>query len=522
MTEYIIRGFRRPVGAPESLRETLVKRLDLGDIDAVRIEREAIDARRKPNVVYVYSLCFTVSGPSARLSKLLTSGRIALYEPSVLPEPAPALTLPEHPIVVGFGPAGMFLGLWLARMGYRPIIHERGRPVAERIASVEALWSQGKLDPESNMQFGEGGAGTFSDGKLNTGKRSALDETILHTLVQAGGPERILYANKPHVGTDRLRRVVVNIRQEITALGGKVRFGSALTDLHLDDNNAIEAITINGERTATSCVILAIGHSARDTTRMLHTRGVAMVPKPYAIGTRIEHPAALINEAQYGHEAARLLPAADYKLTYRHRGVGVYSFCMCPGGQVVCASSEPGGQVSNGMSLMARDGHYSNSALVVGVHPERMGWTTPMEAVSFQRALEQRAYEAGGGDFVAPAQRAADLIAGRLSASLPETSYRPGVRAGRLDEVLPAEVVEALSAGLQRFDHIMPGFIEKGLLIGVESRTSSPVQLTRDENCCSVSTPGLYLLGEGAGYAGGIMTCIRDAVRFARRVVPRS
>ena len=518
--EYQFKGLRKSIYGAEPLRVTLANRLGLPEIERVVVEREAVDARRKPHIDYVYNVRFTVSRPSAHLRSLVQKKEVSLYQKRSLPEPEPRISLPERPIIIGFGPAGMFLGLHLARKGHRPIIYERGQPVAERVRSVARLWDEGILDPESNMQFGEGGAGTFSDGKLTTGKSSPLDRLILETFVRAGAPETILFESKPHIGTDYLRRLVVNLRKEIISLGGEVHFGQKLTDLHLRDD-AVRGITVSGQRIVTSAAILAIGHSSRDTVRMLHRRGVVMEAKPFALGTRIEHPAELIDRSQYGAKGAEALPAADYKLTYRHRGLGVYTFCMCPGGQVVCASSEIEGQVTNGMSRHAREGAYSNSALVVSVDPTQQGLGDALETLAFQQELERAAYRAGGGGYVAPAQRATDFVVGRASSALSETTYRPGVTPVRLDRVLPPFVAEALRSGLGRFEHIIPGFVEEGILIGLESRTSSPLRILRDENCCSISTPGLYLLGEGAGYAGGIMTCARDALRFGRLVRPR-
>ena len=303
------------------------------------------------------------------------------------------------------------------------------------------------------------------------------------------------------------------------ALGGEVHFGQKLEGVEIVDGE-LRAITVSGRRVSTRAAILAIGHSARDTITMLHEAGMAMIPKPFAIGTRIEHPAEMIDVAQYGEAGAKVLPPATYKLTHNHNGNGVYSFCMCPGGIVICASSEPGGQVTNGMSYYARDGRFSNSALVVGIRPDKMGISTPADAITFLRTLERQFFDAGGGGFVAPAQRASEFVRDRCKRNLPETSYRPGVTPARLDNLLPPRVVDALKSGLSSFSRRLPGFVAEGVLIGLESRTSSPVQMTRDENCCSASTAGLYVLGEGAGYAGGIMTCARDAVRFAQWVKP--
>jgi hypothetical protein len=517
--EYVFKGLQRSVHDHELLRLTLARQLDLPEIESVTVEREAIDARRKQAVVHVYNLRFRVSRATPRLQSLLAQGKVTLYSPQSLPEPERRLSLPERPVIIGFGPAGIFLGLALAQLGYKPIIYERGEAVANRTKTVQALWRDGTLDPDSNLQFGEGGAGTFSDGKLSTGKRRALNDSVLQIFVQAGAPEHILYQSKPHIGTDHLRRVVGNLRRQIVDLGGEVHFRHTLTDLQIDQG-AVKTIQVNGRTIPASAVILAIGHSARDTVEMLYRHGVAMALKSFAVGTRVEHPAAFINEAQYGSRAAAVLPAAYYKLTHRHDGLGVYSFCMCPGGRVVCASSEPGGLVVNGMSFFARGEKYSNSAIVVSVNPAAHGFHSPLDAIAFQRRFEERAFVAGGGEQLAPAQRAGDFLRDLASSTLPPVSYRPGVTPADLNATLPPSIIPTLKAGLERFDRKIRGFVAKGVLIGFESRTSSPVRILRDENYRSISTAGLYLLGEGAGYAGGIMTCALDALRFARLLRP--
>ncbi len=482
----------------------------------VYIERQAIDARRKSAIRYVYHLIFESEPNNPALKKLLRSGKITEYrlKPELFVEPV--IHLDAQPLIVGFGPAGMFAALELARKGYRPIVFERGPMVRQRLEAIEDLWSKGTLDPEANMQFGEGGAGTFSDGKLTTGKAHPLDHRILETFVEFGAPPETLYRNKPHIGTDKLRQVVVNLRQEIERLGGQVLFGQRLEGIETT-SGALRAIVVNGTRYEATSLILAIGHSARDTVRMLRQAGVVMEPKPYALGTRIEHPAELIDRAQFGADAD-VLPAADYKLTYHSELGSAFSFCMCPGGQVVCASSEPEGQVSNGMSYHQRDGAYSNAALVVGIDPQVLGHDADA-AVEAQRDLERLFYRAGGGGYVAPAQRAVDF-GSRASRDLPVATYRPGIASARLDQLLPERIAAVLQGALAQWDRAIPGFAREGLLIGLESRTSSPLRIPRDETCCAESLSGLYVLGEGAGYAGGIMTCARDACRFVQLVHP--
>lgn len=518
-TEYQYQGLRRSIYDSEALRQALTRHLGLTEITGVTVEHEAIDARRKPNIFYLYHVRFTVSRVTPRLESLISQGKVAVYTPPMLPPAERRLRLPEQPIIVGFGPAGMFLGLELARLGYKPVIFERGEPVEERVRSVQALWGSGVLDPNSNLQFGEGGAGTFSDGKLTTGKRRDINDLVLQTLVQAGAPDRILYQNKPHIGTDYLRVVVTNVRKEIESLGGEVHFGHTLTGLTLE-GGAVSGVQVNGRLIRTRWAALAIGHSARDTTTMLFRQGVAMEAKPFAVGVRIEHPASFINELQYGKEAASVLPSTDYKLTCRHNDLAVFSFCACPGGRVVCAASEPDGLVVNGMSFSRRDEEFTNSALVVSVEPARYGFKSPLEAIEFQNYYEQRAFAGGGGRYFAPAQWAVDFMNNRLSTNLPETSYRPGVAPADLNGILPPDIVPALKAGLHNFDKTMPGFIDRGILIGFESRTSSPGRIVRSQDCESVSTPGLVVLGEGAGYAGGIMTCALDALNYSRLVRP--
>jgi len=518
-SEFVVKGLRKSIYDHEPLRLTLSRQLDLPEIESVTVDREAVDARRRSSVVYVYNLRFRVSHASARLQRLLAEGEVLLHQPKTLSEPERRLSLPERPVIIGFGPAGMFAGLALARLGYRPVICDRGEPIEDRVRTVGELWREGKLDPDSNLQFGEGGAGTFSDGKLTAGKRDPLNESILRTFVEAGAPKEILYQGKPHIGSDRLRPVVQNLRRQIESMGGEVHFGHTFSDLRLD-HGTVKGIIANGRSVSSPCVILAMGHSARDTVEMLHRRGVGMDSKPFAVGVRIEHPAWFINQAQYGQQAAAVLPAADYRLAHRHGELGVYTFCMCPGGRVVCASSEPGQLVTNGMSLFARGEEYSNSAIVVSINPAAHGFRSPLEAIAFQRRFEELAFTAGGGGYCAPAQRARDFMRQEPSSTLPPATYEPGLTPADLNTILPPSIIPALRAGLAAFDRKLGGFVDNGVLIGFESRTSSPVRILRNENYESMTTPGLYLLGEGAGYAGGIMTCALDAVRFVRLVQP--
>jgi len=515
--QYLYRNLDLPLGDNAPLEVALADALGLAELGPVVVVHESLDARRKGNIRRIYHLRFAVERPSPRLEALLQRGVVTPWEPPHPPPPERRIALPERPIIVGAGPAGLFCALHLARLGYRPILLERGQPVAQRRADVERLWRDGVLEPESNMQFGEGGAGTFSDGKLSTGKRDPLHDEILAELVAAGAPPEIAFQAKPHVGTDRLRAVVTRLRAEIVALGGEVRFGARMDELLLRGNQ-VAGVRVGRESLRSTAVILAIGHSARDSYAMLRRAGVAMEPKPMAVGVRIEHPRAFIDAAQYGDQAP-LLSAADYSLTHRHGDLAVYSFCMCPGGHIVCCASEPERLVTNGMSYHARDAIHSNSALVVAVHPARLGWRDPLDGIAFQREIEARAYRAGGGGYRAPAQRAADFVAGRPSDDLPASSYRPGLSSAPMDDALPPAVCNALRAALAQFDRRIPGFIQQGLLLAPETRTSSPVRLTRDDTWESTSIQGLYLLGEGAGYAGGIMTCALDAVRYARAVV---
>ncbi|WP_232023995.1 NAD(P)/FAD-dependent oxidoreductase [Sulfurivermis fontis] len=431
--------------------------------------------------------------------------------------------LATRPVVVGTGPCGFMAGLLLAQMGFRPIILERGKPVRERTKDTWALWREGKLNPESNVQFGEGGAGTFSDGKLHSGIKDPrhLGRKVLTEFVAAGAPEEILYISKPHIGTFRLVSMVEKIRASIEALGGEFRFNSRVDDVEITDGAIKGLLLSTGERVAADHVILAIGHSARDTFRMLHRRGVYIEAKPFSIGFRIEHPQSMIDRCRFGPQAGHpALGAADYKLVHHCKnGRTVYSFCMCPGGQVVAATSEEGHVVTNGMSQYSRAERNANSAVVVGITPERDYPGDPLAGIALQEQLEARAFELGGRNYQAPGQLVGDFLAGRPSTAFGEVqpSYTPGVHLTDLSSALPDYAIAALREALLAFEKQIRGFARAdAVLTGVETRTSSPIRIRRDDvTLQSLNVRGLYPAGEGAGYAGGILSAAVDGIKVA-------
>jgi hypothetical protein len=497
------------------------------------IVRRSVDARKPGAIVLVYHLDVEITG-TAHETEILRRHRRRSHRqgPHLGPVPDTTYRLParapanlaRRPIVIGVGPCGLFAGLLLAEMGFRPLILERGKAVRERAVDTFGLWNKGKLDPESNVQFGEGGAGTFSDGKLysqikDPGHRA---RKVLQEFAAAGAPPEILYVSKPHIGTFRLVKMVETLRAKIASLGGEIRFRSRVEDLIVEEGNVRGVILAGGERLDADTVILAVGHSARDTFEMLLRRGVAIAAKPFSIGFRIEHPQALIDRCRFGPQAGHpLLGAADYKLVHHCRdGRSVYSFCMCPGGTVVAAASEAGGVVTNGMSQYSRDERNANSGIVVGITPADYPGG-PLAGIDFQRHWERRAFELGGGTYEAPGQLVGDFLAGRPSSEFGSVlpSYRPGVRLGDLSTCLPDYAIEAIREALPAFEKSIPGFaMHDALLTGVETRTSSPVRIPRKEDFQSVNTKGLYPAGEGAGYAGGILSAAVDGIKVAEAV----
>lgn len=517
-----------------------ILRLPVQEIRELQIVRQSIDARKKPEIFYSYTVDVAAANEEKLLRKRKDNSRISIPDTVKYSFPKPGIKAMEHrPVIVGMGPAGLFCGYYLALHGYRPVILERGKCVEERQRDVEAFWKTGVLNPASNVQFGEGGAGAFSDGKLNTlvKDKSGRNREVLETFVKFGAKESICYEAKPHIGTDVLCEIVRRMRQEILALGGQVRFESQVTEVRITEGRITGAV-VNGEETL-PCdqLVLAIGHSARDTFSMLYKNSIPMESKAFAVGLRVEHPQSMINESQYGRTEAGDLGAAPYKVAAKaSNGRGVYSFCMCPGGYVVNASSEPGRTAVNGMSYSGRNGGNANSAIIVSVTPEDFGSGHPLAGVEFQRFLEKRAYDLGKGKI--PVQRYGSFRKAVEEAAetgrhpwlenkagtdtMPESKLQPQCKGSffwaDVSNILPQECNEAFVEGMETFGRQIKGFDrEDAILLGVESRTSSPVRIHRDETLQS-QIRGLYPCGEGAGYAGGITSAAMDGLRAAEAI----
>lgn len=487
------------------------------EVEEWHIYKKSIDARKKEDIYYNYSINIKLKDEKREI-------KFGKLKEEKWQEIEVKRNSKYKPVIIGMGPAGLFAGLLLVENGIKPIILERGKCVEERIKDVENFANNREFSPVSNIQFGEGGAGTFSDGKLNTGNSANMySRKVLEEFVKFGAPEEILYTAKPHIGTDNLRKIVKNIREYIISKGGQVLFNTKATDFEIE-NGKIKAVICEDKRIETDSIILAIGHSARDTFKKLYELGIEIQPKNFAVGTRIEHLQEDINKAQYGENIKLKLPVADYKLVYHAKNERTcYTFCMCPGGQVMASNSEENSIVTNGMSNFSRDGKNANSALLVNVTVEDYYKNSPLDGMYFQEELEQKAFKLGGSNYNAPAQRVEDFIEGCKTKEFGKIkpTYMPGVTGADLNEILPGFVAETMKEAIQELDKKLHGFADKdAVLTGVETRSSSPVQIIRDkESLNSISVKGLYPCGEGAGYAGGIMTAAIDGLKCAIKVI---
>jgi uncharacterized FAD-dependent dehydrogenase len=521
----------------DELPAAILARLDIpaADLLGFTVFKRSYDARKKTAIVLIYSLDVDVRDEAALLKRLKHDAHLMPSPDTAYKYVAAGEQLAGHdqnprPVVIGTGPCGLFAALILAQMGLRPIILERGKQVRERTVDTFGFWRKRELNPESNVQFGEGGAGTFSDGKLYSQIKDPkhYGRKVLTEFVKAGAPEEIIYVSKPHIGTFRLVKMVEQMRANIEAMGGEYRFGNKVVDIEIEqgvDGGQVRGLTLeSGEKIVTNHVVLAIGHSARDTFEMLYQRGVYIEAKPFSIGFRVEHPQSLIDTCRFGPNAGHpILGAADYKLVHHaSNGRAVYSFCMCPGGTVVAAASEPGRVVTNGMSQYSRNERNANSAIVVSISPEVDYPGHPLAGIEFQRRLEEKAFELGGGTYNAPGQLMGDFVAGRASTEFGAVvpSYKPGVHLTDLAQILPEFAVTALREAFPAFDKQVRGYFKHdAVLTGLETRTSSPIRIKRrDDTLQSLNTRGLFPAGEGAGYAGGILSAGVDGIKVAEAV----
>ena len=520
-----ITELKLPLDHPESaIKTAILNRLGIGAEELIRyaVFRQGHDARKRDAISLVYTLDVETKNEHAILTRLKNDPQLSLTPDTTyhFVTQAPD-NMAERPVVIGTGPCGLFAGLILAQMGFRPIILERGKEVRERTKDTFGLWRKGIFNSESNVQFGEGGAGTFSDGKLYTQIKDPnhYGRKVLTEFVKAGAPAEILCVSKPHIGTFKLVTMVEQMRATIESLGGEIRFQCRVDAIDIDNGQVLGVILAGGETIRSNHVVLAVGHSARDTFKMLYERGVYIEAKPFSIGFRIEHPQSLIDRCRFGKNAGHpLLGAADYKLVHHCRnGRSVYSFCMCPGGTVVAATSEAGHVVTNGMSQYSRNERNANSGIVVGVTPDDYPGH-PLAGIDFQRQLEANAFKLGGETYEAPGQLVGDFIANRPSSAFGSVlpSYTPGVHLADLSSALPDYAIEAIREALPAFDKKIKGFaMDDAVLTGVETRTSSPIRIKRNAHYQSINTQGLYPAGEGAGYAGGILSAAVDGIKVA-------
>jgi len=511
----------------KELKKAIIKKLNIteGNLLEYKIFKQSIDARKKDNVFFVYTVDVKVASEEKVLANVKEAGISITPDMDYPYVESGSLRLSAAPIVIGSGPAGLFAAYLLAERGYRPLLLERGSDVDKRSEDVASFWRTGELNTESNVQFGEGGAGTFSDGKLTTQIKDSRCRKVLKELVAAGAPGEVLYHYKPHVGTDILRYVVKTLRNKIISFGGEVRFNSKVTDIRKAEGKITGVVVNDTEFIASEVVVLAIGHSARDTFEMLYNNETEITQKPFSIGVRIEHPQGLINESQYRSQAEHpKLGAADYKLSYHAKnGRSCYTFCMCPGGVVVAAASEEGRVVTNGMSYHARNDENANSALLVGVGPEDFGSEHPLAGVEFQRRWEEAAFKLGGGNYMAPAQLVKDFLKDKPSKELGaiKPSYKPGVTLTDLRKCLPDYVIDTMKEGILALNNKLRGFsMGDAILTGVETRSSSPIRIVRNEALES-NIKGLYPTGEGAGYAGGIVSSAVDGIKVAEAIIQK-